>query len=116
SAAPCVLETSFCRSWLHPNDCAAALLLLRFFDYDDLVRVTHALALVGLRWTIRADFGGHLADLLLVDSLDQDLGLRRRFDLDALRHRMHHRMREAQGQIQLVTLRLRAIADTDQRE
>src|SRR5204862_7535071 len=60
------------------------LFLLGFLDHDSLVGVAHALALVRLRWTVRADFRGDLSDLLLVDTLDDDLGLHRNLGLDAL--------------------------------
>src|SRR4051794_32052706 len=52
------------------------LLLLGLFEDHLLVRVAHALALVGLRRLVRAHFRGDLADALAVDALDQDLGLR----------------------------------------
>src|SRR5262245_4834601 len=71
------------------------LLLLRLFENDDFVGVAHALALIGLRRTLVAHFGGHLADELLVDPGDHDLGLGRRRDLDALGHLVHDRVREA---------------------
>src|ERR1044071_9963783 len=92
------------------------LLLLRFFENDDFVAIAHALALVGLRRAVGAHFGGDLADQLLVDAGDHDFGLSRRRDLDALGHLVHHRVREAERQIQLVALRLGTEADADQRE
>src|SRR4029453_569484 len=54
------------------------LLLLRLFDHDSLVVITHALALVRLRRAIGADFRRNLPDLLLIDPLDEDFGLPRR--------------------------------------
>src|SRR5687767_11926856 len=60
------------------------LLLLRFLDDDDLVGVPHALALVGLGRTVGADLGRHLPHLLLVQTLDQNLGLGGGFHLHAL--------------------------------
>src|SRR6185503_9000236 len=62
------------------------LLLLGLFQDDDFVAVAHALALVGLRRAVGAHFGGDLADELLVDAADHDLGLRRGHNLDALGH------------------------------
>ena len=50
------------------------------------------------------------------DALDHDLGLRRALDLDAGRHLLHHRMRIADLQVQLLALRLRTKADADQRQ
>src|SRR5678815_2340209 len=64
-------------------------LLLGFFQHDHFVAIAHALALVGLRGAQRADLGGHLADELLVDAGDDDLGLRRRSDLHAFGHLVH---------------------------
>src|SRR5215467_12526393 len=93
-----------CRSWF-------ALLLLRFLEDDLLVRVAHALALVGLGRAIGAHFGGHLPDELLVQPLDDDLGLRRRLDLHALGHGVHHRVRKAEREVELVSLGLGAVAD-----
>src|SRR2546421_597288 len=47
---------------------------------------------------------------------DHDLGLRRGRDLDALGHLVHHGMRKAEREVQLVALRLRAKAHADERE
>ena len=58
----------------------------------------------------------HLTDELLVDAADHDLGLRRGGHLDALRHLVDHRVREAERQVQLVALRLGAETHADQRE
>src|SRR5262252_9846895 len=92
------------------------LLLLRFLQDDVLVRIPHALALVGLRRAVGANFGRDLPDELLVQPLDHDLGLRRRLDFHALGHRVHHRVREAEREVELVALSLGAIADPDQRQ
>src|SRR6476659_10118604 len=72
------------------------LLLLRFFERDLLAGVAHALALVRLGRLVGADLGGHLPDLLLVDALDHDLGLRRRLGLHAVRKRVDDGVREAE--------------------
>src|SRR6185437_2556942 len=64
-----------------------------------------------LRRTPAADFGRHLADLLLVDAGDDDLGRLRRRDRDALRDRIVDVVREAELQIELLALHRRAIAD-----
>src|SRR5205809_6076064 len=92
------------------------LFLLRLFENDDFVAVAHTLALVGLGGAQRALFGGHLADELLVDAGDDDLGLGRGRDLYALRHLVHHRVRKAEREVEFVALRLGAEADADQRE
>src|SRR5512145_80426 len=73
-----------------------ALLLLRFLELDALTGITNALALVGLRGTIGADFRGDLADPLLVGALHDDLRLRRRLDRDAFRHVVLDGVREAE--------------------
>src|SRR5688572_2318162 len=92
------------------------LLLLRLFQHDDFVAIAHALALVGLGRAIGAHLGGDLADELLVDSADHDLGLGRRRDLDPFGHLVHHRMRETERKRDLVALRLRAEAHADEGE
>src|SRR5215210_5589368 len=68
----------------------APLLLLAFLAEDVLARVPHAFAFVGLRRTERADLGGDLANLLLVDARDHDLGRLRCRDRDAIGHRVEH--------------------------
>src|SRR5258708_13743077 len=93
-----------------------SLFLLRLFQHDDFAGIAHALALVGLGGALRPHFGGHLPDELLVDAGDHDLGLRRGRNLDALGHLVDHRVRKAERQVELVALRLRAVADADQRE
>src|ERR1700739_1815710 len=55
-------------------------LLLPFLQGDLLARVAHPLALVGLGRPYAADLRRHLADLLPVDALDDDLGLARGLD------------------------------------
>src|SRR5215510_5536522 len=77
----------------------ARLFLLGFLQDNLLVGIAHALALVRLRGTVGAHLRRDFSDLLFVDSLDDDLGLRRRLDLDSLRHRMNDRVREAQREI-----------------
>ena len=73
--------------------------------------IFHALALVGLRRTIGADFGRHLADLLAVDAGDHDLGRLRRHDRDAFRDRIDHVVAVAERELQVLALHRRAIAD-----
>src|SRR6202012_2285635 len=64
------------------------LLLLRLFQRNLLVRILHALALVGLRRPEAADLGGRLANPLAIDALDQNFGLGRGLDGDALGNRI----------------------------
>src|SRR6185369_128902 len=73
----------------------ASSLLLAFLAEDVFAGILHALALVGFGRTVAADFGGHLADLLLVDAGDHDLGRLRRRDGDAVRNREVHVVAEA---------------------
>src|ERR1700723_4264414 len=62
------------------------LLLLRLFQRNLFIGVLHALALVGLRRPEAANLRRGLADALAIDALDDDLGLARRFDRDAVRN------------------------------
>src|SRR5438270_10483150 len=93
-----------------------ALFFLRLLDHNPLADVANALALVRLGWTVGPNLGRDLPDLLLVDALDHDLRLQRRFDLHTLGHPVHHRMRKTQRQIEFVARGLGAISDADQRE
>src|SRR5262245_19252941 len=93
-----------------------SLLLLRFLELDALTGITNALALVGLGRAVAADLPGDLPDALLVRALHHDLRLRRRLDRDALRRRVDHRVGEAERQVQVAALRLRAIADANELE
>src|SRR5256885_1132793 len=97
-------------------DHRGSLLLLRFLQDHPLVGVTHALALVRLGRAVGAYLGGDLSHELLVQSLDHDFGLRGSLDLHPFRHGVHHRMGKTQREVQLVPLRLGAIADPDQRQ
>src|ERR1017187_8396140 len=71
---------------------------------EDLAHEAESLQLVRVGWTNAADLGRRLADFLLVDTCDDDvrdvLGLRVRcdLDLDALRHRELHDVREADAE------------------
>ena len=66
------LLSCLCSSWPRPYFFFVSLML------DLLADVANALALVRLGRAVRADLRGHLADRLLVDALDHDLGLHRR--------------------------------------
>src|SRR5512138_1270388 len=82
-------------------------LLLRFLQLDLFAGVAHALALVRLGRTIAADLRGDLTDSLPVRAFDDDFGLARRFDRDALGSGIDDRMREAERQVQVLALCLR---------
>src|SRR5271168_1964783 len=89
------------------------LLLFRLFQRNLFIGVLHALALVGLRRPEAANLGRRLPDPLPVDALDDDLGLARSFDADAVRNRIVDQMRKAQGQSQALRLNGGAISDAD---
>src|SRR5678815_604692 len=95
---------------------AEELLLLALLEFDLLARVSHALALVGLRRTDGADLGAHLAELLAVDALDDDFRLARAFHRDAFRDREVHRVREAEREVQHLALHRGAVADAHELE
>src|SRR5258708_3665387 len=88
-----------------------ASFLLPFLAEDVLVRILHALALVGLRRPVGPDLGRDLADLLLVDAGDDDLGRLRGRDLDAGRNRIVDLVAVAERELQVLALDRRAIAD-----
>src|SRR5690606_36942255 len=91
-----------------------ALLLLSFFATYDFVGVAHTLALIRLGTTEIADLRSHLTDQLLVDTLDQDVGLAGGFGGDALRKLVVDRMGEAQREIQHLAFGLGLVAHTHQ--
>src|SRR6187551_3046429 len=68
----------------------AILLLLPFLAEDVLAAVLDALALVGLGLAPAANFGGELADRLLVDPAHLDRRLIGRLDFEAFRNRKVH--------------------------
>src|SRR3954463_8976274 len=78
---------------------------------DVLALVADALALVGLRRPLLADDGGDLAHLLLGVALDDHAGRLRHLELDALRRLDRHRVRVAEGELEVGALELRAVAD-----
>src|SRR5690606_22373886 len=91
-----------------------ALLLLSFFATYDFVGVTHTLAFVRLRTTEVADLRSHLTDQLLVDALDQDIGLAGGFSGNTLRQFVVDRMGEAQREVQDLAFGLGLVTHTDQ--
>src|SRR5581483_6757727 len=90
---------------------AAPLLLLAFLAEDALGRVLDALALVGLRRPVIADFGGDLADFLAIAAADHDLDRPRRGDGDAVGDRIHDVVAVAERELQVLALYRGAIAD-----
>src|ERR1700721_1621300 len=92
------------------------LLLLRLFQRNFFIGVLHPLALVGLRRPEAANLRRGLADSLAIDTLDDDLGLGRCFDGDAVRNRVVDQVRIAQRQRQALRLYRGAVADADQLE
>src|SRR3954447_7650490 len=81
---------------------------------DHFVGVLDAFALVRIGLAQRADFGGGLSDLLLVDAGDGDvIGLRLDGDVDAFRNRETNRMRVAEGKDHFLPLDFGTVADAD---
>ena len=70
--------------------------------HDVLADVADALALVGLRLAEVTDLGGDLADLLLVDAADHDLGGRGHLEADAVGSRVVDRVAEAECELERV--------------
>src|SRR3546814_298935 len=89
----------------------AMLLLLPFLAEDVLATVLDALALVGLRLAPATDLGGELADRLLVDPADFDRGLVGSLHLEPFGHVEFDIVAVAELKLELLALRLRAIAD-----
>src|SRR5271167_4430678 len=90
------------------------LLLLRLFQRNLFIGVLHALTLVRLRRSEAANLRRGLTDPLPVDALDDDLGLARRFDGDAVRNRVVDQVRIAQGQREALRLNGGSVTDADQ--
>src|SRR5688572_15343107 len=93
------------------RDSLAILLLLPFLAEDVLATVLDALALVRLGLAPAADLGGELADGLLVDAADLDRGLVRGLHLEPFGHVEIDIVAVAELKLELVALRVRAIAD-----
>src|SRR5690606_21788210 len=90
----------------------AILLLLPFLAEDVLAAVLDALPLVRLGLAPAADCGGTLADGLLVAPADLDRGLVRCLHLEPFGNVEFHVVAIAALQLELLALRLRAVADT----
>src|SRR5690348_12159637 len=93
------------------RDSLAMLLLLPFLAEDVFAAVLDALTLVRLGLAPLADFGGELADRLLVDPGDMDRGLIGGLHLEAFGHVELDVVAVAELQLELLALRLRAVAD-----
>src|SRR4029077_14814296 len=93
------------RPW---STCSCAL---SYLALDILALVADALALVRLRGTLLADDRGGLADQLLGDSLYDHARRLGHFEFDALGRRDRDRMGVADGELQVLALQLRAVAD-----
>src|SRR3954470_16223304 len=106
-----------CRSLCAEVDYPASVLLaccLTRLAADHFVGVLDAFALVRIGLAQRADFGGGLSDLLLVDAGDGDvIGLRLDGDVDAFRNRETNRMRVAEGKDHFLPLDFGTVADAD---
>src|SRR5581483_8350187 len=83
---------------------------------DDLALVPHALALVRVGLAELANSRGDLADQLLVDALDHEPGGGLNPEGDALRRGDHHRVAEAERELQVLAPSLHAVADPDDLE
>ena len=70
---------------------------LTFLAADLFSRVTDTLALVRLGRIIAADIRSELSDALLVDSLDENLGVVRDSDLDIVGDRVEERVAVAEA-------------------
>src|SRR5438093_11892776 len=78
---------------------------------DGFLRVLDALALVGLRRPQLADLGRHQPDAVLVGALyRQAVALGVVLRRHAFRQRIHHRMGEAEREVDLLALELRLVA------
>src|SRR6478752_3135312 len=80
---------------------------------DDLAGVPHALALVRVGFAELADVRGDLADLLLVDALDPELDRRFDHEADPGGRLDRHRVRVAEGELEVRTLGGDPVADPD---
>src|SRR5215218_9923106 len=77
---------------------------LPFLAPNHFAGVTHPFALVRLGWIKTANVGRDLANEFLVDSRDAYLRVLRDTDLDFFWNREKHGMREAETEVQHLTL------------
>src|SRR5437762_2329254 len=78
-----------------------------------LALVADTLALVRLRRPDLADVRGHLADLLLVDALDDEPGRSLHPEGDPLRGPHRHGVAEPEGELQVAALGYHAVPGAD---
>src|SRR4029434_2596759 len=95
---------------VHLSSSDSPLCLLGFLERHLLAYIAHAFTLVGLGRAVSANLRCDLAAQMLCAAFTHEFRLLRRIDLDALRHAVTDRMREAQRQIELVARRLSAVA------
>src|SRR5882672_867717 len=98
-----------------PSFVVEAILLTCLSDLaaDLLALIANALALVGVRAAQAADVRRDLADFLLVDTRDRELGGRLHREGDALRRLDQHGMAVAKRELEGAALELHAIADAE---
>ena len=92
------------------------LLALALLDEHHLIVVAHTLALVRLRLALGANDGGKVADLHLVVTAHDDLRVARALHLETLGHLKNDRVRVAEGEVEVLALHGRLVADTDELE
>src|SRR5690554_4084400 len=80
-----------------------------FFASDLLIRITNTLTLIRLGRTERANVSSDLANLLLVDTANHNFRIGRSFSGNTLGQLILDRMGKTQGQVKLLTLRLRTV-------
>src|SRR5690349_1710668 len=114
AAVPVIFDRT--RRWRRSRPCSLvltdiALRSLSDLALDVLVGVADALALVRLGRPPLADLRRGLADALLRDAADDDLGRRRHLEADAVRRLDADRVAEPELHLQVLALHLRAVAD-----
>src|SRR5690606_24843131 len=99
---------------VHNSSLPARLLLLGFFEDDAFVGITHTLTLVGLRLAVSANLRSHLANDLLVCTLQNDFRLAGAFRFHTSGKLMNDVVGETELQLQRVTLDLGAETDANE--
>src|SRR5690554_5960670 len=100
------------RTFCTDSHCRRSLLLLAFFAEDELVGITDALALVGLRLAPCTNISRNLANLLLVDTSDDDFRRCRDSQRNTLGGFVDHFVAETKRQLDILALQRRAITNT----
>src|SRR5690606_32701691 len=110
---PCKTGLAMCGKPGFPRPHPVALqflLLLAFLADDALAGITDTLALVGLGTAILANLRRNLADDLLVDAVDHDLGRLRHGNRHAFGGLIDHVVAEAKSKLQVLALHGRTVA------